>query len=324
MQTLERELGVPMFVRLQSGVRLTTAGRLILGRVREFVSQLEDSTRQARALAREVISRIRIGILSSIARGFLRELLERHLSEHSTVTLQVFEGSPSDNVANVRSGQLDVAFIVDGAEITDCDTLQLWTERLYVALPSKHSLAKSRQVPWSTLRSEQFILRESERGPILCDTVLQKLSGPSDEPAIQKFDVSREALMHLVAIGLGVSLTSEATVGLKFPGVVFRPIAGGDQVIQFSAVWLRNNRNPALTTFLRLAERLAKRTRQRANAAAKKTAHTYPRSVRSRGFWLSRRDRKKARSAAMKRASIGAIRFRGSTEQPVSRPRISA
>src|SRR5438477_6782442 len=66
MQTLERELGVPMFVRLQSGVRLTTAGRVILGRVREFVSQLEDSTRQARALAREVISRIRIGILSSI------------------------------------------------------------------------------------------------------------------------------------------------------------------------------------------------------------------------------------------------------------------
>jgi hypothetical protein len=37
-------------VRLQSGVRLTSAGRLILGTVREFVSQLENSTRQARAL----------------------------------------------------------------------------------------------------------------------------------------------------------------------------------------------------------------------------------------------------------------------------------
>src|SRR5690348_8169974 len=53
-QTLEREFGVPIFVRLQSGVRLTSAGRLILGRIREFVSQLENSTRQARAVAREV------------------------------------------------------------------------------------------------------------------------------------------------------------------------------------------------------------------------------------------------------------------------------
>src|SRR5437588_6296718 len=62
MQTLERELGVPVFVRLQSGVRLTAAGRQILGSVREFVSQLENSTRQARGLAREVMGRIRIGI----------------------------------------------------------------------------------------------------------------------------------------------------------------------------------------------------------------------------------------------------------------------
>jgi hypothetical protein len=66
-------------------------------------------------------------------------------------------------------------------------------------------------------------------------------------------------MMHLVAMGLGTSLTSEATVSLRFPGVAFRPIGGGDDLIQFSAVWLRNNPNPALTTFLRLADRLAKK-----------------------------------------------------------------
>ena len=54
------------------------------------------------------------------------------------------------------------------------EVLQLWTEQLYVALPSKHLLARRKQVPWSA----QFILRKSERGPILCDTVLQKLSSP--------------------------------------------------------------------------------------------------------------------------------------------------
>jgi DNA-binding transcriptional LysR family regulator len=260
MQTLEGQLGVPLFVRLQSGVRLTTAGRLILGRVRDFVSQLENSTNQARALARELIGRIKVGILSSIADGFLRELLEPHLAEHPTVTLQVFEGSPTEHVANVRSGRLDVAFIVDGTDIPECEALQLWSERLYVAIPGKHSLARRKQVPWSALRSEQFILRETERGPALCDRVLENLSGPTQQPMLRKLEVSRETMMHLVAMGLGVSLTSEATMGLRFPGVVFRPITGRDESVQFTAVWLRNNPNPALTTFLRLAERLAKST----------------------------------------------------------------
>jgi hypothetical protein len=82
-------------------------------------------------------------------------------------------------------------------------------------------------VPWSTLRGEQFILRESEGGPILCDTVLKNLSSSKDEPIVQKFNVSREARMHLVGMGIGVSLTSEATMSVRFPGVVFRSITGG-------------------------------------------------------------------------------------------------
>jgi hypothetical protein len=48
----------------------------------------------------------------------------------------VSEGSSNEHIANVRSGRLDGAFIVDAGEITDCEVLQLLTEQLYVALPT--------------------------------------------------------------------------------------------------------------------------------------------------------------------------------------------
>src|ERR1700730_6963552 len=324
VRTLEANLGVESFVRHQAGVRLTTAGARFFERMREVISQAENSARNALAAALGVAGRLKIGFLSSIAGGFLRQLLQRHLLEHPNVTIQVFESSPTEHLAQVRSGRLDVAFIIDPTDISDCEALQLWNERLYVAVPSSHSLSRRKQVPWNALRSEQFILRETERGPVLCDRVLANLSGPTHQPTVRKLDVSRETMMHLVAMGFGVSLTSEATVSLRFPGVVFRPIGGGDDLIQFSAVWLPNNPNPALTTFLRLADRLAKKMKQHSNPTARRAGQGHPRSAVSRRLGLSRRARKKARSLDMNRASIGAISFTGSTDRPMSRPRTSA
>jgi hypothetical protein len=68
--------------------------------------------------------------------------------------------------------------------------------------------------------------------------------------------------MHLVGIGQGVSITSEATVASSFPNVVFRSISGGDETVQFSAVWLAENDNPALRRLLSLARTHAKQERR--------------------------------------------------------------
>jgi hypothetical protein len=43
---------------------------------------------------------------------------------------------------------------------------------------------------------------------------------------VQRLDVSRETLVHLVALRLGVGFTSEAALAISFPSVMFRPMAG--------------------------------------------------------------------------------------------------
>jgi DNA-binding transcriptional LysR family regulator len=67
--------------------------------------------------------------------------------------------------------------------------------------------------------------------------------------------------MHLVGMGRGVSITSEATLATSYPNIIFRPISGGDETVAFSAVWLPGNDNPALRRFLSLAKARAKRKR---------------------------------------------------------------
>src|SRR5713101_1638923 len=63
--------------------------------------------------------------------------------------------------------------------------------------------------------------------------------------------------------GTGVSLRSDATIATLFPEVVFRPISGGDEMLQFSAVCASGSDNPELRRFLSLPRIRAKKKNQR-------------------------------------------------------------
>ncbi|MNE61861.1 DNA-binding transcriptional activator XapR [compost metagenome] len=67
--------------------------------------------------------------------------------------------------------------------------------------------------------------------------------------------------MHMVAAGDGITLTSDATTHVQFPGVVFRSIADETKQAQFSAVWSPHNRSPALRNMLDLAIQMSRSAR---------------------------------------------------------------
>jgi hypothetical protein len=113
------------------------------------------------------------------------------------------------------------------------------------------------EVTWKSLRDEKVILCRSELGCALHDHLIERLAQFGSRPRVERLDVGREILMHLVALGLGVSLTTEATVATQFPEVVFRPAAGDAATIPFSAVSLPNNDNPR--RFMNLVRGMAKK-----------------------------------------------------------------
>ena len=86
--------------------------------------------------------------------------------------------------------------------------------------------------------------------------VAKRLADLGRHPDIQQQAVGRDNLMRLVALGRGLTVTSEATTAAQFPGVVFRPING--EILPFCAVWSPRNDNPALRSLLDLARTMAR------------------------------------------------------------------
>jgi DNA-binding transcriptional LysR family regulator len=263
IKQLEQDLGILLFERRHRGVRLTESGQHFLEHVATGIEHLDHAVRTAGAIARGEQGRLRVGLHSSIAAGFLAELLSQFREQHPAVDLQMIEGRARDTIREVRDARLDVAFVVGAPPAGDCHSKPLWTEALFVALPERHPLAEAESVRWSELADENFVARCGGGGPQVHDHIVLRLAEHRSQPRIERFDVERDTLMSMVAQGYGITLTSGAAAQASFPGVVFRPILDEPEPITFSAVWLPHNRSRALKDLLALAQRKSEGKSQR-------------------------------------------------------------
>jgi hypothetical protein len=120
-----------------------------------------------------------------------------------------------------------------------------------------HSLVKQEEISWDDLRDGHFIVSEAEPGPEIHDYLVKHLADLGYHPSVERCSVGRDNLMKLVSLGRGLTLTSEATTGTAFPGVVYRPIQ--QETLPFSAVWSLRNHNPAFRRLLSMARLLSKK-----------------------------------------------------------------
>jgi DNA-binding transcriptional LysR family regulator len=258
IRDLEDEIGAALFIRHSSGVIMTQAGEVFVRYARRALQQISHATIDVGAIGRGENGVIRIGIFSSLASGFLSQLLYAFSVSHSDVRVDIIEGAPSDHVTAVQRHQLDVAFVTGLHPIDRCDYEQFWTERVFVVVPSKHPLTKARSIRWHDLHGQRFAVSESDPGPEIQDFLIKHLAELGIHPDIQRFKVGRDNLMQIVSFGRGLTLTSEATIAAHFPGVVYKQLDG--EMLPFRAVWSPHNDNPAFRRFLSMARIMSKQS----------------------------------------------------------------
>jgi hypothetical protein len=174
------------------------------------------------------------------------------------VYIDIIEGAPCDHITAVQQHQLDVAFITGLHPIERCDVEQFWTERIFVVLPTAHHLSKARVIQWSDLQNQRFVISEADPGPEIQDFLVKHLADLGIHPEIQRVKVGRDNLMQIVSFGRGLTLTSEATIATRFPGIVYKRLDG--ETLPFRAVWSPRNDNPAFRRFLSMAKSMSQQS----------------------------------------------------------------
>lgn len=253
IKALEETLGVLLFERRHRGVRLTEAGHRFVTEISAGIDYLDRAIRTAGAISSGSEGRLGIGLHTSIASGFLADLRSKYRLAYPKVEQAVTEGRSSETIGMVRDGQLDVAFVLGAAETPDCHSRHFWSEPWVIALPADHPLTTLQSVTWDDLALETFLVRQGGSGPQVFEHIIRRIAEHAKPPHVHRCEVGRDTLMHMVAAHEGITLTTEATTEVPFPGVTFCPIADETEHARFSAVWSPHNRNPALKNLLDLA-----------------------------------------------------------------------
>lgn len=255
IRDLEDQLGASLFIRHNGGVRLTIAGQRYVPHARKALRQIGQGAQDVAAIGRSEEGRIRIGIFSSLASGFIFELLRAYDREHNNVQIEFVEGDPTDHVAAIRQLRLDVAFVTGTAEWAGCESEYLWSERVFAVLPADLPISQKDELTWHDLAGQRFIVSDAAPGQEIHDYLVQRLADLGHHPQIDLQYVSRDNLLPLVAVGRGLTVMHEAATAAHAPGITYRPIA--DEILPYSAVWSPTNDNPACRRFLSLARSMS-------------------------------------------------------------------
>lgn len=176
IRDLEDEIGAALFIRHHRGVNLTYAGQRFACSARKAINQISHAAKDVGAIGRGKDGVVRIGLFSSLASGFLAELLQAYDAGHAGVRLDFIEGGPSDHLPAIRQHRLDVAFLTGMPMVDGCEVCHLWNERVYVVLSRNDELAGREEVDWNDLRGRHFVVSEAQPGPEIHDYLVKNLA----------------------------------------------------------------------------------------------------------------------------------------------------
>ncbi|MEL7495446.1 MAG: LysR substrate-binding domain-containing protein [Cyanobacteria bacterium J06554_11] len=251
---LETELGIKLLKRTKRTVELTEAGAAFLGEIRQALQQVETAVQVARRVARGEVGSLRIAFTPSSMHTVLPDILKRFRDRYPDIELAMTEICTLDQVNALRTEAIDLGFLHPPIDSSFLDLHPLQGERLLVALPHTHALAKQPQIPLKLLATEPFIMHPRYEGPVLYDQFLAMCRRTGFRPNIVYEEVKHQTRIGLVAAGMGVTFVPESLQKAGLTGISYCSLVGESLELQLAVAWRRHQVSPVVEGFLQVVE----------------------------------------------------------------------
>ncbi|MBP8807421.1 MAG: hydrogen peroxide-inducible genes activator [Kofleriaceae bacterium] len=203
---LEHALGVQLFERDRRRVLVTAAGAEVVARARIAIAAASAVLDGARASAEPLTSRLRLGVIPTIAPYLLPSVLPAVRARYPRLQLILREERTATVLALLDDGRLDAGILalpVPG----DLAAVHLYREDFLLAAPRDHALAAKPDLREADLDGETVLLLED--GHCLRDQALAVCSAAGAHESAELRATSLPTLTQMVAGGLGVTLLPE-------------------------------------------------------------------------------------------------------------------
>lgn len=248
IRDLEREIGTPLFRRTSRRVALTEAGAVFLGHARAILAQVRQAAEATRSVGEGQTGVLHVGLTCSVLTGPLGGVIRAFEARFPEVEVRLHQAPPEEQRAALHAGRIDLCLMRGPPEDPELATVPAWSEPVGVALPAAHPLAARDSLVLRDLAGERYLsLRRADSH--FANLLWAACLAEGFVPLLAHEVVEAQALLSLVAAGLGLALVPEQVGRLAHPGVAYRPLAGPAPAADVSALH-RSPTSPRVSNFL--------------------------------------------------------------------------
>ena len=215
--SLEDELGVPIFERLPRGVRLNTAGEILLHHIRNQVSDMARVRSQIADLSGVRRGHVSIACTQALMPWFLPREIEGYRSEHPAVTFNALVRDRESAEQALAEFAADIALIFEPARLADFQTIMAIRQPVHCVMAQDHPLAAHEVVRLGECLNHPLALPAASDGLRFLLEGVASRAGLHLAPAVESD--SYEFLLNYAASGNMVSF--QIPVGI--PAASARP-----------------------------------------------------------------------------------------------------
>ncbi|HMJ33399.1 MAG TPA: LysR substrate-binding domain-containing protein [Baekduia sp.] len=251
---LEREAGSRLVERSARGVRLTDAGRALVGHTDAILARLADAEDELQAIAGLRGGRLRLAAFPSACSTLMPLAVALFRERHPGVDLSLHPAEPDVGLRLLRAGEADIALSIEATFSSrtdvDVDAITLLDDPMYIMLHRDHPMAGRARLRLVDLADDSWMIGTAGNCPD-ASIFLRACQAAGFEPRIAFNLDDYNAIQGFVAAGMGVSFIPDLALIAVREDVVVRSLGARPPVRRIIATTLADSfRSPAKQAML--------------------------------------------------------------------------
>lgn len=262
--SLEKELGVKLFVRKHSGIELTPSGAVLKRMAPEVLMSVENAVSETVKAAKGGSSVLRLGFLGLHEQQFLPALVKKFSSDYPSVEVVMKQGTPEGMRDQLCREMLDLVFSVYVGEVRapEIAFVEIAKMPLYAIMRADHPLATWDHLTRRDIAGEDLYCIDAEAGIMLHNHFRRSFDDLGISYRIADTASSMESLPLILEAKNGISIMPGCFVP-RDGGLVGIPIKGGDEFVSHILAWRKADENPVIPLFVNMTREIVDQLQER-------------------------------------------------------------
>ena len=212
LQSLEAELGSPLFTRGRRGMQLTDAGRAFLPYAQRAVLALEEGAGLVTAIGQGGTGELVLGAAPAISTYVLPGLLLRFTQRHPRVRLVVRTGHSEEILGMALRREIDLGLVRELRD-PDIESRPLYDDELVLVVDATHPFADRDRIELREMAEARLILFDRTSSYYDLTNAFFREAGVSPNGVMELDNI--DAAKQMVGQGLGIALLPQTAVAAE-------------------------------------------------------------------------------------------------------------